>query len=161
MHTHIQCFIQSESSMINELYPSLKGSLDLLFTEFRELSSGVIVLHSKDVALVRLGWGQTVGADKLPGNCNTLWVLTEHNKHVGHVTWRLGPTEPQLSVYCLVFHCSPVKMLSPSEYLSDILDLRCPRSHWLQSAKCHFSIVNKQMSASPRPSVRWPGLTQY
>ena len=111
MHTHIQCFIQSESSMINELYPSLKGSLDLLFTEFRELSSGVIVLHSKDVALVRLGWGQTAGADKLPGNCNTLWVLTEHNKHVGHVTWRLGPTEPQLSVYCLVFHCSPVKTL--------------------------------------------------
>ena len=162
MHTHIQCFIQSGPSMINEIYPSLKGSLDLLFTKFRELSSGVIVLHSKDVAPVRLDWGQTrPGLGLRRTNFLEIAIICEfwlsitnmcdmsHRDRGEH--WTTTVCLCLLSWISLLASKNVTRLawapgVSVTSKISD-----GTRSHWSQWAKCNFSIVNKHMSAGPRP----------
>ena len=94
MHICVRTFNALFSPGHRWLTSSIVLSKDLWSIVYRVQGTqrpGVIVLHSKDV--VRLDWGQTARAaeaDKLPGNCNNLWFLTGHNKHVWHVTYMGG-----------------------------------------------------------------------
>ena len=101
--------------MINELYPSLKGSLDLLFTEFRGNWTQELLFFTQRMWL----WSDLAEVRRLRRtNFQEIAILCEFWLSITNM-WDMwhgdqGPernTEPQLSVYCLEFHCSSVKTL--------------------------------------------------
>ena len=154
--------------MINELYPSLKGSLDLLFTEFRGNWAQELLFFTQRMWL----WSDLAEVRRLRRtNFLEIAILCEFWLSITNMcdmeTRDRRNTEPQLSVYCLEFHCSPVKTLrrgwaeplGVSEW-----HLRCQMPPESVEPVSQVSFFNrKQTHVTPRvpASVRWPGLTQY